>query len=61
MMLTDHHVAGTKWHLEPNTNPHYLAEQTEIQQLEDRHMTCGITWKTKQVRQDRSMDHGGVP
>ena len=24
---------GTKQHLEPNTSPHYLAEQTEIQQL----------------------------
>ena len=27
MWLTDHHVAGTKRHLEPNTSPHYLAEQ----------------------------------
>ena len=24
-------------------------------------MTCGTTWKIKQVRQDQSMDHGGVP
>ena len=24
-------------------------------------MTCGMTWKTEQVRPDRSMDCGGVP
>ena len=61
MRLTDHHVAGTKRHLEPNTSPHYLAEQTEIQHLGDIHMTCEMTWKTEQVRQDRPTDHGGVP
>lgn len=27
----------------------------------DIHMTCGMTWKTEQVRQDRSTNHGGVP
>ena len=61
MRLTDHHVARIKRHLEPNTNPHYLAKQTEIQQLGDIHMTCDMIWKTKHVRQDPSMDHGGVP
>ena len=59
--LTDHHVARTKRHLEPNTSMHCLAEQTKIQQLGDIHMTYSMTWKTEQVRQDRSMDHGGVP
>ena len=24
-------------------------------------MTCGMTWKKEQVRQDQSMDHGGGP
>ena len=24
-------------------------------------MTCGATWKIERVRQDQSMDHGGVP
>ena len=61
MRLTGHHAAGTKRHLEPNTSPHFLAVKTETQQLGDTHMTCGMTWKTEQVRQDRSMDHGGVP
>ena len=59
--LTDHRVAGTRRHLEPNTSPHYLAEETEIQQLGYTHMTCDMTWKMEQVRQDRSTDHGGVP
>ena len=61
MRLTDHHMAGTKRQLEPNTSPHYLAIKTETQQLGDAHMTCGMTWKTKQVRPDRSMDRGGMP
>ena len=61
MRLTDHHVAGTKRQLKPNTSPHYLAVKTETQQLGDTHMTCGMTWKTEQVRPDRSMDRGGVP
>ena len=29
MRLTDHHVAGTKRQLKPNTSPHYLAVRTE--------------------------------
>ena len=45
MQLTDHHMAGTKRHLEPNTSPHYLFVETKIQQLRDTHMTCGVTWK----------------
>ena len=61
MRLTNHHVAGTKRQLKPNTIPHYLAVKTETQQLEDTHMTCGMTWKTEQVRPDRSMDRGGMP
>ena len=43
MRLTNHHVAGIKWQLSPNTNPHYLAEKIEIQELGDTHMTCGMT------------------
>ena len=58
---TDHHVAGTKRQLKPNTSPYYLAVKAVTQQLGDTHMTCGMTWKIKQVRPDRSMDHGGVP
>ena len=50
-----------KGHLEPNTSPNYLTEQTEIQQFGDIHMTYGATWKTEQVRQDQSMDHGACP
>ena len=61
MRLTDHHVAGTKRQLKPNTSPHYLVVKTETQQPRDTHMTCGMTWKTEQVRPDRSMDRGGVP
>ena len=59
MRLTNHHVAGTKRQLKPNTIPHYLAVKTETQQLEDTHMTCGMTWKTEQVRPDRSTDRRG--
>ena len=29
--LTDHHVAGTKQQLKPNTNPHYLVVKVETQ------------------------------
>ena len=61
MRLTDHHVAWTKRQLKTNNSPHYLAIKTETQQLEDTHMTCGMTWKTERVRLDRSMDRGGVP
>ena len=61
MRLTNHHVAGTKRQLKPNTSPHYLAVKTDIQQLGDAHMTYGMTWRTEQVRPDRSTDHGDVP
>ena len=61
MRLTDHHVAGTKRQLKPNTSPHYFPIKIETQQLGDTHMTCDMTWKTEQVGLDRSMDHGGVP
>ena len=61
MRLTDHHVAGTKRQLEPNTSPHYLAVKTEAQQLGDTHMTYGMTWKIEQVRPDQCTDRGGMP
>ena len=60
MRLTDHHVAGTKRHLKPNTSQYYLAMQAEALQLGNTHMTYDKTWITERVRQDRSMDHGGV-
>ena len=41
--LTDHHVAGTKRQLMPNTSPYYLAVKVETQQLGDIYMTCGRT------------------
>ena len=44
MRLTDHHVAGTKRQLKPNTSPYYLTVKAEIKQLRDIHMTCGRTW-----------------
>ena len=43
MRLTDHHMAETKRQFKPNTSPHYLVVKTEIQQLKDIHMTCGMT------------------
>ena len=61
MRLTDHHVAGTKRQVKPNTSPYYLTVKAEIKQLEDIHMTCGRTWTVEQVRTDRFMDHGDVP
>ena len=39
MRLVDHHVAGTKRQLKPNTSPYYLALKAEIKQLRDIHMT----------------------
>ena len=61
MRLTGHHAAGTKRHLEPNISPHHLTVKAEIRQLREAHMTPGMTWKTEQVRPDRSMDREGVP
>ena len=59
--LTDHHVAGTKRQLKPNTSPYYLALKKETQQLGEIRMTYGKTWKIEQVRVDRSTDRGDVP
>ena len=56
MRLTDHHMAGTKRQLKPNTSPYYLAVKVEMQQLGDIHMTYGKTWTVEQVRPDRSTD-----
>ena len=61
MRLIDHHVAGTKRQLKPNTSPYHLTVKLETQQLGDIHMTYGRTWKIGQVRPDRSMDRGGAP
>ena len=61
MRLIDHHVAGTKRQLKPNTSLHYLAVKTKTEQLGDTHMTHGMTWKIEQVRPDRSMDRGSMP
>ena len=41
--LTDHHVAGTKRQLKPNTGPYYLAVKVETQPFRDTHMTYGRT------------------
>ena len=43
MRLTNHHVAGIKRHLEPNTSPSYLTVKEEIKRLGVIHMTCGRT------------------
>ena len=45
MWLTDHHVAGTKRQLKPNTSPYHLCVKVETQQLTDTHITYGRTWK----------------
>ena len=61
MRLTDHHVAGTKRQLKPNTSSYYLTVKAEIKQLGDIHMTCGRTWTVEQDKPDRSTDRGAHP
>ena len=56
MRLIDHHAAGIKRHLKPNTNPSYLTIKVEIKQLGDTHMTYYRTWTVEQDMQDRSTD-----
>ena len=58
--LTDHHVAGIKRQLKPNTSPHHLAVEVERQRLQDTCMTYDRTWTIGPVIQDQSMDQGGV-
>jgi hypothetical protein len=61
MRLTDHHVAGTKRQLKPNTSPYSLAAKAETQQPGAIHMTCGRTWTIEQVSPDQFTDRGGMP
>jgi hypothetical protein len=61
MRLTDHHVAGTKRQLKPNTSPYSLTAKAETQQPGVMDMTCGRTWTIEQVSPDQFTDRGGMP
>ena len=61
MRLTDHHLAGTKRQLKPNTRPPHLAVKARIKQLGVVHTTFDRTGTAEQDTQDRSTDREDVP
>ena len=61
MWLTDHLVAETKQHINPNTSPHPVTKQTKTRRPGATRMTCETNWKTKKDSQDQSTDRRGVP
>ena len=58
--LTDHHVDGTDRLLTPNTSPCHPAVEARRQRPWAIPMTYARTWTIEPVRQDQSMDQGGV-
>ena len=57
---TDHHVDGTDWLLMPNTSPRHPVAEARRQRPRAIPTTYARTWIIEPVRQDQSMDLGGV-